>query len=83
MLPRIIKPKLSGHAIFWCLLKICIFITFILGLEHTDVTEMTIMSPYYIKYDPNFKMQQDDIDGIQVIILILIVFNEVLNFILG
>jgi matrix metalloproteinase-14 (membrane-inserted) len=37
-----------------------------LGLEHSFV-QGALMYPYYGGYDPNFKLQNDDIQGIQSI----------------
>ncbi|XP_046458980.1 uncharacterized protein LOC124205578 [Daphnia pulex] len=35
-----------------------------LGLNHTNVTT-AVMYPYYVKYQPDFKLDMDDIEGIQ------------------
>jgi len=35
-----------------------------LGLGHSDVKE-AIMAPFYRGYDPNFRLHEDDIDGIR------------------
>ena len=35
-----------------------------LGLGHSDV-KAAIMAPFYRGYDPNFKLDQDDINGIR------------------